>query len=99
VLLSSEVVANIALVLGLALILPLFDKKNKIPRTAAIGLAVYLNVRYLSWRFCDTLPPLALSWETVWPLCVFSAEAFAVLLGRSRFPGAQAAYETQGAQR
>lgn len=80
-LLPSEVIANVLLVTGLALLLPLFDKRNKLIRVAAVALAVYFNLRYLGWRYWDTLPAISLSWTSIWPSFVFSAEVFAILLG------------------
>ncbi len=52
-------IPGIALLIGAALLLPLFKPHNLLVRRGLILVVLALSIRYLWWRVTETLPPLA----------------------------------------
>src|SRR6267378_3835273 len=64
------------LIVGGAIVaLPFLDPKDDRARIALFGICIALTWRYLVWRFADTLPPLALSADSLY------AWAFSIIEG------------------
>ena len=66
------------LVVGSAMLaLPFLDPKDDRARIALFGVCIVLTWRYVVWRFADTLPPLALSADSLyaWAFSVIEASA------------------------
>ena len=65
---------------GCALIgLPFLDPKDNRTRTALLAICIVLTWRYIFWRFTDTLPPLALRFESLYAWGFSATEALACL--------------------
>jgi cellulose synthase (UDP-forming) len=75
----SALLASLALLLGLALLLPCLPTTSVAARLGAAGLVAVLNLRYVAWRCADTLPRLALSFDALWAWSFFLFELLAVL--------------------
>lgn len=75
----SALLASFALLLGLALLLPVLPQRSQLARMGAAGLVAILNLRYLAWRYADTVPHLSLSLQSAWIWFFFVLETLAVL--------------------
>src|SRR5437868_14907346 len=63
---------------GCALIgLPFLDPKDNRTRTALLAICIVLTWRYIFWRFTDTLPRLALRFESLYAWGFSVSEALA----------------------
>ncbi len=90
---------RVALVLGIAIVLPLvFDNKNYWHRSALFAVAGVLALRYLWWRATETIAPMGLTWDCLasWSLLGFEALSIVsslssfVILSRTRHRGDEA---------
>ncbi len=77
--LPSALLANLCLLLGLALLLPALPVTSVPARLGAAGLVAVFNLRYAWWRYADTLPRLGLTFESLWAGSFFALELLAVL--------------------
>lgn len=75
----SALLASLSLLLGLALLLPLLPSRHPIARLAVAGLVAVFNIRYISWRYSDTLPLLDLTFNSVLGWAFFCFEWLAVI--------------------
>lgn len=67
-------------VIGAAVVaLPFLDPKDERARTALFGICILLIWRYLWWRFSETLPPFAFSFDSLYAWTFSIVEAAAVL--------------------
>jgi cellulose synthase (UDP-forming) len=73
----------LALTLALAgaaiLVLPFLDPKDDRARIALFGICIVLIWRYVGWRFAETLPPLAMSADSLYAWAFSIVEALACL--------------------
>jgi cellulose synthase (UDP-forming) len=65
--------------LAILIIAPILPWKMPLMRGIGAFAVVYFNVRYISWRFFETLPPPGFTPAFLWAGCVFTAEFIAVL--------------------
>ncbi|MCD7060126.1 glycosyltransferase [Pelagibacterium xiamenense] len=73
-------------VLGIAYtFLPLLDRERTLPRVVLATFAAILSLRYLIWRYTETLAPLAPTWDALASWSFFFLEAFAMLSSLSAF--------------
>lgn len=75
----SALLASLALLLGLALLLPALSRTSVAARLSVAALVAALNLRYVAWRFDDTLPRLGLTFDALWAWSFFGLELLAVL--------------------
>ena len=68
---------TLAIVGSAMLALPFLDPKDERARIALFAVCIVLTWRYVMWRFADTLPPVALSAESLyaWAFAVIEASA------------------------
>ncbi len=87
------------LVVGLALVvLPFRGRGNPLVRAALLGAAFLLSIRYMAWRFAETVPPPGLTVDAVagWSFALLEAGTVAssalafLLLSRTRDRGPEA---------
>jgi cellulose synthase (UDP-forming) len=97
-------VVRIALVLGIAIILPLlFNKNNPWHRGTLFAVAGVLAVRYLWWRATATIAPAGLTWDCFASWSLLGLEALSivsslssfVILSRTRHRGADATADAE----
>jgi cellulose synthase/poly-beta-1,6-N-acetylglucosamine synthase-like glycosyltransferase len=70
---------TLALCGGALIGLPFLDPKDNRARTALFVICIVLTWRYILWRFTDTLPPLALRFESLYAWGFSVTEALACL--------------------
>jgi cellulose synthase (UDP-forming) len=61
------------------LIAPLLPWKMPVVRGIAAVVVAFFNIRYILWRFFETLPPVGLTPAFLWDATVFTAELIAVV--------------------
>ena len=61
------------------LVLPFCDRKNNSVRSVLFGVCIALTWRYVWWRFAETLPPLALTFDSLFAWGFSAVEALAVV--------------------
>ncbi len=90
---------QILLVLGVALLLPLYVDRDKTGhRAVLLGAAVLLGVRYIWWRATETIAPFGLTWDCAasWSLLLLELGAIigffnaSILMMRRRDRSAEA---------
>jgi cellulose synthase (UDP-forming) len=74
------VLANGLLFLGLLLLTKSSIGKHRVVRLLMALLFVYVNTRYIAWRFDQTLPTFSFTLETTWMWLFFFTEAAAALV-------------------
>ena len=70
---------SLAILSGAMLVLPFLNPKDERARAALFGLCILLSWRYLWWRFDETLPPLALTFDSLYAWAFSTAEAIAIV--------------------
>ncbi|AWB22275.1 cellulose synthase [Methylobacterium currus] len=75
---STVLALNLAVALALYALPSLLVPQRAYDRWVFGGLTAALVVTYLAWRWTDTLPPLELSAEALWPYLFFTFEAVAI---------------------
>ena len=75
----AEFGLTLALCGGALIGLPFLDHKDNRARTALFAICIVLTWRYILWRFTDTLPPLALRFESLYAWGFSLTEALACL--------------------
>lgn len=79
-------IVRIALVLGIAIILPLmFDKRNNRHRVTLFAVAGALALRYLWWRATETIAPAGLTWDCLASWSLLGLETLAIVSSLSSF--------------
>jgi cellulose synthase (UDP-forming) len=86
---ASDFGLTFILVGAAALLLPYLDPRDNRARMALFGICILLVWRYIGWRFSATIPPLALSLESVYAWMFAVVEAMAAV-------GSTVAYITLG---
>ena len=79
-LLFPGVLANILLFLGLVLLSRSVIGNRNATRLLIALLFVYVNTRYIAWRFDQTLPGFGFTAEVLWMWCFFVTEAAAAMV-------------------
>ncbi|VVT31857.1 cellulose synthase catalytic subunit [Rhizobium sp. EC-SD404] len=83
--LASSVV-QLGLVAGLIMVLPLvLERDRTLDRVFLFSIAIVLSLRYIWWRFSETLAPIDLSWDFLASWSFFIMEAGALLSSLSAF--------------
>lgn len=68
------------LILAVWAVSPLIDKNNNLHRMLLCGFAIFLGLRYLFWRWTDTVEPfLSLDIASAWVLLVYVLECLAFI--------------------
>ncbi|AWN52756.1 cellulose synthase catalytic subunit [Methylobacterium sp. 17Sr1-1] len=75
---STVLALNLAVALALYALPALLVPQRAYDRWVFGGLTAALVVTYVAWRWTDTLPPLELSAEALWPYLFFIFEAVAI---------------------
>ncbi len=70
--------AHVAIVIGLLLLLPVLPRHVPSIRLAVAAVLIFFNMRYVVWRFYETLPEPAFSAQYIWSIVFFAAEMLAV---------------------
>jgi cellulose synthase (UDP-forming) len=70
---------SLAVLGGAIVVLPFLDPKDERARAALFGLCILLSWRYLWWRFDETLPPFALTFDSLYAWAFCAAEAIAIV--------------------
>ena len=73
----SALALSFLIVGGAILALPFLDPKHDRARIALFGICIALTWRYVVWRFTDTLPPLALSADSLYAWAFSGIEGLA----------------------
>jgi cellulose synthase (UDP-forming) len=60
-----------------ALVLPHLDRRDNRARAAVFGICTLMTWRYIAWRFAATVPPLALTLDSLYPWTFLVVEALA----------------------
>ena len=69
---------HLAIIIGLLLLLPVLPRRVPSIRLAVAALLIFFNIRYILWRFYETLPPPAFSATYIWSIVFFAAELLAI---------------------
>src|ERR1700693_2072118 len=70
---------SLVILSGAMLVLPFLNPKDERARAALFGVCILLSWRYLWWRFDETLPPLALTFDSLYAWAFSTAEAIAIV--------------------
>ena len=77
---------RIFLILGVAIILPLvFDKQDRLHRSAIFAIAGVLALRYLWWRASDTIAPAGVTWDCLASWSLLGLETLSIVSSLSSF--------------
>jgi cellulose synthase (UDP-forming) len=76
---TTAISVNLGLLLGLLVISALLNPARGLDRTLFGGTTAVFVLSYAYWRWHDTLPPLALEAESLWPHVFFPFEMAAIL--------------------
>jgi cellulose synthase (UDP-forming) len=66
------------MLLAMIIAMPALPWQVPLTRVLAASMVLFFNVRYLAWRFNDTLPPTGLTPAYIWAIVVFAAEFLAI---------------------
>lgn len=69
---------HLAIVAGLLLLLPVLPRHVPSIRVVASALLIFFNVKYVIWRYYETLPEPGLTFAYAWSIVFFAAEMLAV---------------------
>lgn len=70
---------NLLLAISLLFLLRNLSNQNNLLRALFAGLAIFINLRYFSWRLHATMDPFLSSIESIWHWAFFLAEFIAIL--------------------
>ena len=70
---------HLLIVIGLLLLLPVLPRRVTGIRLLAASMLLYFNVRYVMWRFNETLPAPAFNGAFIWAAIFFAAEMVAII--------------------
>lgn len=74
------VLANLLLVLGLVILYKSVHRQHRMVRLLIAILFVVVNLRYLNWRYTQTLPTFDFSLESIWMHTFYLFEALSAIL-------------------
>jgi cellulose synthase (UDP-forming) len=74
------VLANLLLVLGLVVLYKSVHRQHRLVRLLIAILFVVVNIRYLDWRYTQTLPTFDFSLESIWMHTFYLFEALSAFL-------------------
>jgi len=76
---EQAILPSLLILLAAALALPLLSRDSQAARTVALLITTLVGVRYLAWRWFETLPQFSFDPDSLWMWAFFIVEAIALI--------------------